>query len=235
MASSIATNQTQILSLINIPIFSDDLRLMISDYVYFRDGTQITQKGETCWIRLGPHLVDDKICLQILFYTKTESHVVASFGVYCVKEAISYYNDYVKTIKITKLLKSLNWLDVINRMMKEQYYIFYAFCPTDLSTIRISVPTENYQDISRVEFISSTETSTYEDSTMWLTIYSTDCEHKNAKNIIEYLDIYYKMASRHGMQSNEYATTKKLLIWNLANKETLSGSVGWPKGGSRRD
>lgn len=209
MASAIALNLRRILSHFDIPKFSDDLRLIILDYMYYRHTHKMTRNESNCWFRVGPHLINDQLCLQIMFYTDTESHIVSSFGLYCENLAIVYYNNISRIFHLSDT-NPLDWHNLISQVMARSYYVFYAvyaFCHNDQSTIKITMVVEKTIKISRVNFDSITNGDAHIER-----IYTSRYSFENIEDIKECIEIYHNMASILGLQKNEYSSAEHLLF-----------------------
>lgn len=209
MESAISLNQNQILSHLDIPNFSNDLRLIILDYTCFRKTTKITKHERTCWIRLGPHLINDQICLQMTFYTDTDSHILSSFGLYCEDSAKTYYNTFVETLLSN--VEHLTFDSLINQMMLGFYYNVYAFCPHDQSTVLIIIPAQLNSLYPEVYFYCTTSTmSKLKSRKSWdyvdtgNSVYSSRYVHNKIEDAIKYITRYYDIATRYGMKGIHY-------------------------------
>lgn len=132
-------SQTRILSFINIHCFSDDIRLLILDYLYFRGITKLSNEYANYYLRLGVGLESDKLCMQMTVYDHTSSYVLSSFGINLEGKAIKEYNflkEYIPTLRL------MNWDQVfMNSIGKIPgfHHRRYAFCPKDESTIMIQL------------------------------------------------------------------------------------------------
>jgi hypothetical protein len=140
MVSTIESTQTRILSLIDIPQFSDDLRLVILDYMHPRYTVRVTLGGLLYWIRLGPSLKDNQLFLEIVAYNFGFSFILSTFGTYCQEKAINEYNYLINNIS---KISPFNWNQVFMTVY-QQYdhlisYSLYAFCPDDQSTILFQI------------------------------------------------------------------------------------------------
>lgn len=142
MASSIALNQAQILSLIDIPKFSDDLRLLILEYMHARRVTKFIWHDKIYWLRLTPYLEDNKLSLQIVAHNDKTNILLSTFGTYCDEKAIHEYNTLRDDMPSPIPLES--WDRALFRCVPKDdgiihsryvFYIRYVFCPDDGCTI----------------------------------------------------------------------------------------------------
>lgn len=142
--TDILATQAKILSFIDISQFTDDLRLVIFDYMYPRRVNYITQDEKSYCYRLGPHLQDNQLFLEIIAYTKNFSRVLSTFGTYCEQKAIHEYESLRKDISNNISFNiSFDWETCFftrrvfgNNMV---FHHLYAFCLDNQSTIMFQI------------------------------------------------------------------------------------------------
>lgn len=130
----------KILSLIDIPKFSDDIRFMILDYIYPRRVTKLNLDGIVYLVRLGPVLERDKIYLQITAYYNDAEHVLSSFDTYCDKKAMNEYKTLLRNISY---IAPFNWEPAFMTSLQPNsdfaFYSVYVFCLDDESTVMFQI------------------------------------------------------------------------------------------------
>lgn len=203
------SSQTKILSFINISCFSDDLRLIILDYIYFRCVTKIPDFPEY-YFRLNIVLENDKPQMQITVSNNTCCYVVSSFGLYCQEKAFIEYNRLINDIS------SIDFDQIfinVNKEVDHNIYCRYAYCPTDGSTIMIRMKFERGDSELRLYFMDTHKTIRIGDclqtSITWkshveIIPYYVGQSEKLKKKIVP----YQLLASQHGKQWKNYATTQ---------------------------
>lgn len=136
------TTRTQILSFIEIPTFSDDIRGIVLDYMHSNCSADIVIGAITYKLSLRPGLEDNKLCLQVVVHGSTYSRVMSSFGPECEEKAIQEYTNRKNNTGYTSYY--VNDL-IFNELPSEKtsYGRLYAFCPEDLSTIMIEIVPRN--------------------------------------------------------------------------------------------
>lgn len=128
------SSETKILQFIDIPKFSNDLRLVILDYMYFRDVTKISNNNIPYWLRLGLHLEDDHLFFRITCHHPGFNRVLSSFGIYCEEKAIVEYNNLKNNI-CEKIC--FHWENIFTSCDDSDYQRLYTYCFTNQSTIVI--------------------------------------------------------------------------------------------------
>lgn len=154
MASSIAINQTQILAYIDIPILSNDLRLIILDYMHSRYISKIDINHQTYWLRLGLHLENkpnasptdlDKntLSFQIVLYNDMCNKMLSSFGTYCEEKAVYEYNSLKNNMP-----SDLDHVVFGGSIPPDEilFWCLYAFCPEDESTTMFRIRKHRHDD-----------------------------------------------------------------------------------------
>jgi hypothetical protein len=151
MASFIDTIQTKIINLLDIPQFSNDLRLVILDYMHPRRVKKLEVNNKTHWLRLGPHLENNKLSLQIIIYDDSVTHRLSSFGLYCDQKAIHEFNNVSLTSPDKQTEIDLDKILFSGSMTHQttQYHCRYVVCPISQSTIMFLI--KHYVGWSGVE------------------------------------------------------------------------------------
>lgn len=155
MVSIISINQKRLLEIIDISTFSNDVRGIILQYMHENLISKITLNVLPYSLHLGPHIVNNHLCIQITAYDDTYHHMLSSFGIDCEAKAVMEYNTlkdkllnhhYTKHLGYAALTFSANptsWEKVIfGEMLSDgysYYYHLYAFCPNSQSTIRFRI------------------------------------------------------------------------------------------------
>lgn len=178
-----ASSQKEILAFIDIPKFSNDLRLLILDYMYIRAVTKLKDDLGHYYLHLNTGLIDNKLCLQITVSNDTLNYVISTFGTYCEEKAIREYDCLkmcISNISIThwgqvfidesssfwpKSARYYRYSSCPTGSDRSDTVIYrrYAFCPADGSTTMIQLRVNdsdwnNYWRI-RLYFIKDVEIS----------------------------------------------------------------------------
>lgn len=211
MTSSIASIQTQILELIHIPSFSDDVRLIILDYVHFRNVTKFKEGGVYYYFRLGVSLEDDKLCLQISIYKNNFYRMISSFGIQCEEKAIQEYNTLLCSIPNFQSIYD-NKVFICAADDDYVYYRRYAFCPSDESTIMIRLHAHR-RELSVVNvtlyFMETIETQHYGCSIHTNIVWTAYGRHnryyfENMEHLQPHMLVYQQLAIKHGKKLVNY-------------------------------
>lgn len=145
------SSQLVILEIIDIPSFSNDVRLIILDYMYFREVTQITHNKILYYLRLGLGLQENELCFQITVYNEVSSNILSSFGVHCEEKAIQEYNTLKYNINNIPGLEwdshqLFEWSEDVRinncketRAGSDIYYHFYKFRAKEQCTVMIEL------------------------------------------------------------------------------------------------
>lgn len=145
MATAISLNQKQLLSQVDIPKFSDDLRGIILNYMHFQETIKTTKDGKCCWLRLGPYLENNHIHLQLDAYDETVTHSLSSFREDCEAKAIHEYNKLKNNLHD---VIHLEWDRVFFRdtiaSSLGTFYSRYVFCPSDQCTILFQIKQHSF-------------------------------------------------------------------------------------------
>jgi len=93
--------------------------------------------GKTHWLRLGPHLENNKLSLEIIIYYDSVAHMLSSFGLSCDQKAIYEYNNVSITSPDKKSHVSLGEILFSGNMSYQPtvYFCRCAVCPISQSTI----------------------------------------------------------------------------------------------------
>lgn len=136
-----SSSLTKILHLIDIPNFSDDVRLVVLDYLHFRETSDVINNNISYRLRLSLGLQEDNLCFQITLYNSTFNRIVSSFGIYCEEKAREEYGKLKENIS-SQAVFSCEDSAISETCGFSTCHRLYVFCPKDNSTIMISGFTE---------------------------------------------------------------------------------------------
>lgn len=225
MATFVASSQSKLLQLINIPKFSDDVRLVILDYLHYRRVVPISINDKPYWLRLGPVMEDNKLFLQITAYDDNISHVLSSFGTYCEKKAIKEFD--ILQASISKQNSPLDWDRVfINERIELSFSEIcqsccrFTYCPHDQSTIMIEMLDYGDNFVISIFFTNEKNIESFDKHNMekyyWNTNYNkfkyTDIEEAQTNFIIQ-----YRLANIYGSLKTSFGYYETLMPTSLPN------------------
>jgi hypothetical protein len=171
MTDVILSIQKAILQYIDISTFSDDLRLLILDYMHPRIISLLTCEGMNYSFRLSPYLENKQLslCIIICCHHLGISRIISSFGIYCEEKAIHEYNTF--NTKITRISPHEIFLKPIDFVAEGDfpdgsllYKSLYAFCKDDKSTVMFQVQKRKYLTTYKLKYYTTTDNITMFDA-----------------------------------------------------------------------
>lgn len=228
------SSRAKLISFIDIPAFSDDVRGFVMDFLYFRDVTKLILMDKEHYLSLGIDLEKGKLCFKITVYNNDFNYTLSSFGTDCESVAIKEYqvfkNYLSSTTFITKLIDTSDGKKVVidwNQVYLTHHirvasciYRRYAFCPVDESTSRIDheviqFPSEvRALGIFRIHFYEGI--IPVEPGERKAHVWHNEIEHllnysDESGKLKKYMIIYQNLVIRYGKQSEN---GKRLILKN---------------------
>lgn len=236
-----ASLKTRILNTICIPSFSNDVRGLVMDYLYFRFATKIEYNGQTNWLGICPGLRRGKLCLFIVLQNATSRGVLSSFAIDCEEKALEKYTQFKG-----RLAHSTFHLEppFDETLLSLTNYCLHVFCPEDQSTIMLTIDYIEHRRTKRSDYdephytynlrlhsIKRDDDRTYITEEKHLRTYFTwksqRCipGHRDYAHAEEKLIFCYKLAAVNGAMWEKYDS--KIFVVESDNKyDVISRYVG---------
>lgn len=230
--TSILTTQAKILAFIDISQFTDDLRLVIFDYMYARRVTYIAYDGGSYCLRLGPCIENGHCFLQINTHTENFDRVLSTFGTYCEQKAIYEY-DIIRNDIISNI--SFDWMTCLftkkDIEKHEIIYNLYAFCQDNQSTIMFQVEQNTVFGIMLKHYYVTECVTVFDEMSKCVTTEyywqsGQGARHyTHIKETLEHMIAFYKNALKNGSKLNEHEVTPLYYIQPQFIKEIFNERV----------